>query len=273
MKKILAVGLLFCCISAVSSAVTVQGIDLDFVTIGEAGNHADSTGHGAVGYTYQIGKYEITASQWQTINSAAGIGEPGCWSGDQPIADIYCYDAARFCNYLTTGNTETGVYTFTSGTLTSILDHETAGSTYGRAYFLPTEDEWYKAAYYTVPEYSLYSNGRHSIADPDWGWNYRGGAYSSPWDVGTGEEEQNGTFDMMGNVWEWNETAFLVGHYGFRGGSYESSVDKLRSVYEGGILGDEYDKYVQIGFRIASIPEPATMILLGLGGLFLRHKK
>ena len=64
----------------------VQGIDLDFVTIGNAGNATDSTGYGAVGYEYQIGTYEITASQWSTINTATGIGDAGYWSGNQPMS-------------------------------------------------------------------------------------------------------------------------------------------------------------------------------------------
>ncbi len=58
-------------------------------------------------------------------------------------------------------NTENGVYEFTGSSLTDIMDHEQAGSTYGTTYFLPTEDEWHKAAYYKPDGsgYSLYANG------------------------------------------------------------------------------------------------------------------
>ena len=50
----------------------IRGIDMDFVTIGNAGNAADSTGYGSVGYDFSIGKYEVTNAQWNTFVSAAG---------------------------------------------------------------------------------------------------------------------------------------------------------------------------------------------------------
>ncbi|MBN1363581.1 MAG: SUMF1/EgtB/PvdO family nonheme iron enzyme [Syntrophaceae bacterium] len=272
MKKAFIVSTVVCLfISGVSSAITVQGIDLDFVTIGNAGNAADSTGYGAVGYDYQIGTYEITASQWSTINTAAGIGDAGYWSGNQPTASISWYDAARFCNYLTTGNTETGVYTFTAGSLTSIMDHETAGSTYGRAYFLPTEDEWYKAAYYTGSGYSLYANGTNTapIEGTDTNYDY---AIGQPWEVGVGNgtEEQNGTFDMMGNVWEWNETQ--IGSYrGVRGGSYYYLGVTLSSSHRA-YYSPGYE-YGNTGFRVASVPEPCSLVLLGIGAVLMRKRR
>jgi formylglycine-generating enzyme required for sulfatase activity len=54
----------------VASADIVQGINMDFVTIGHAGNPGDTRaeasppGCGAVGYEYRIGKYEVTNAQW-----------------------------------------------------------------------------------------------------------------------------------------------------------------------------------------------------------------
>jgi len=283
-EKIFSVFVCVMIVVDIASADFIRGIDIDFVTIGNASNAPDTrimsdgtTGYGAVDYDYRIGKYEITADQWQTINIAAGIGDPGYWSGNLPVADISWYDAARFCNYLTTGNTEDGVYKFSEGSLTNIMDHEQAGLTYGVAYFLPTEDEWYKAAYYTGSGYSLYSNGEDTLPDADNGWNYSGGLYEEPWYVGTGMEEQNGTFDMTGNVWEWNETLiwpFGTFPRGVRGGSYG---------YYGNIqyIGANWRSFSHppdseqsfIGFRVAAVPEPATLLLLGLGGLFLRRRR
>ncbi len=53
---------------------------MDFVAIGNAGNAPDTqgmsdgtSGYGAVGYNYRIGKYEVTAAQWQTINTASEL--------------------------------------------------------------------------------------------------------------------------------------------------------------------------------------------------------
>ena len=34
------------------------------------------------------------------------------------------------------------------------------------------------------------------------------GVNSAPWDVGSGTAENNGTYDMGGNVFEWGESAF-----------------------------------------------------------------
>ena len=46
---------------------------LQFVTVGDPGNAADpSTGYGSVGYTYQMGKYDVTVGQYcQFLNAVA----------------------------------------------------------------------------------------------------------------------------------------------------------------------------------------------------------
>ena len=261
------------------AAEIIRGIDIDFVTIGNAGNPGDTRdeanpyGAGTVDYEYRIGKYEVTANQWQTINNAAGIGGSGYWSGDQPAAEILWYDALRFCNYLTTGDSEDGVYQFTGGSLTNIMDHQLAGSTFDVAYFLPTEDEWYKAAYYTGSGYSTYANGTDTAptAGVDTNYDY---AIGQPWDVGVGNgtEEQNGTYDMMGNVWEWHET--LIGsERGLIGGCYgDPYEDRLRLSSSNRNPCEPTYEDDAVGFRIASVPEPTTLLLLSLGGLFLRKR-
>jgi formylglycine-generating enzyme required for sulfatase activity len=290
MKKViyLAVVCVLAAGSVASADILRGGINMEFVTIGNAGNAGDTRteldprgrplanpyGCGAVAYDYRIGKYEVTAAQWQTINTAAGIGDTGYWSGNQPVAGISWYEAAQFCNYLTSGNKYSGAYKFDiSGNFQSI-DRVSSTSTYGTTYVIPTEDEWYKAAYFkpNASGYSLYANGLNTIPSADNGWNYSGGAYSSPWAVGTGTQEQNSTKDMMGNVWEWNETLIAGSYRGIRGGSYFS--------YGGGSLASSswdgnspYGEGDFIGFRVASIPEPCTLLLLGLGGLVLQRKR
>lgn len=283
--------LIVCVLTGVNltSADTIRGINIDFVTIGNSGNAADTGGTigcGAVGYNYRIGKYEVTNAQWNAFTSAAGAptGSDGGYSygafytGDQqPTDNISWYEATQFCNWLTSGDKSKGTYQF-SGSNTNPgsflgINRDTAKAAYGTIYVLPTEDEWYKAAYYKPDGsgYSIYANGTNIAPTAGVQSNYNG-TIGTPWDIGTGTQEQNGTFDMMGNIWEWNETLVNSSDRIFRGGSYLGGSPGLKSIsqywlspsFENGEMTEGG------GFRIAEIPEPATLIFLSLGGLALR---
>jgi len=286
-RQLLAAMVCVMAVMNVASADIIRGINIDFVTIDNAVNAPDTqvmsdgttSGYGAVGYNYRIGKYEVTAAQWQTINTASLIGDLGDWSGNQPVASITWYSIARFCNYLTTGNTENGVYEFTGGSLTHIMDHQQAGSTYGTAYFLPTEDEWHKAAYYKPDGsgYTLYANGTDiaPVAGVDSNYDW---VNSQPWNVGIGTQEQNGTFDMMGNVWEWTETADGSDRV-ILGGSYLSLSGYWSNGYYYRDLASSrrnfdapYSENYSYGFRVASVGEPTVIpvpgaVVLGVIGI------
>ncbi len=287
MKRAIFVVAIVMLSSSLVPAEIIRGINMEFVTIGNAGNAADSTGFGAVGYEYSIGKYEVTNGQWNAFTSQIGApyGNPSNAydqnatsfnAAQKPTHMTSWFEALQFCNYLTSGDKSKGAYQFsgTSGNAGDFLgiDREFALSEYGIAYVLPTENEWYKAAYYTGSGYSTYANGLDTIPAADNGWNYPGGGYSSPWEVGLGAIEQNGTFDMMGNVMEWTENLLGGNHRVVRGGSYQHSL--LASNERTGWYQTYEDNYV--GFRIAFIepvPEPATLLLLGLGGMLIRKKK
>jgi formylglycine-generating enzyme len=283
MKRVrLAICLVVVCVMAVAnaaSAVNIRGIEMDFVNIGHAGNVPDvggTPGCGAVSSSYRIGKYEVTAAQWQTINTAAGIGDSGDWSGNQPVAGISWYDAAWFCNYLTSGNKYSGAYRFDQSGNFQEIDRASSISTYGTTYVIPTKDEWYKAAYFKPDGsgYSLYANGTETAPIAGVNSNYDL-AIGAPWNVGTGTQEQNGTFDMMGNVWEWNET-FLYGFLcGCPGGGYDSSRYDDGPILSSSHRNADYPftENYGYGFRVASVPEPATLLLFGLGGLALRKHR
>jgi formylglycine-generating enzyme required for sulfatase activity len=244
------------------------------VTIGDAGNAADSTGYGAVGYSYQISATEVTIAEFTA--SGAGDGNENYWNDGvrtvgtaAPASYISLYEAMGYCNWLTSGDINNGAYQFSGGVYQS-TDRASAVTTYGTVYALPTEDEWYKAAYYTGNSgdlWSLFANGTdtiptHGTTD---GWNYYNNGYVNgdpnyTWTTGYGGEEQNGTYDMMGNVWEWMETSGGV----LRGGGYDASEFYLRSSDR-----HNYDPSVveiNIGFRVVAIPEPATAMLLAIGG-------
>lgn len=300
MKENLTVWLMVLFIIAMAndaSARIIRGIDVDFVTIGNADNTGDTraeanpSGCGAVGYEYQIGKYEVTNAQWDVFTSASGVpaGNPSnaydqsaVYTGDQqPTNEVSWYEALQFCNYLTSGNKSQGVYQF-SGNNTNAgdfigIDRSAAEAIYGTIYVLPTEDEWYKAAYYSGSGYSLYANGTDTppISGPD--TNYGTAPPDGPWNVGNGTMEQNGTYDMMGNVNEWNETLIVYpedSYPGVRGGNFDTPdyhPEHLSLAFRA--ASNHFNQDDTLGFRIASVPEPATLSLLLIGGLTLVRRK
>lgn len=117
------------------------------------------------------------------------------------------------------------------------------------------------------------------------GWNYYDNAYATdpygPWAVGSGSEELNGTFDMMGNVWEWMENTWNDPGYAagssraLRGGSYGfGGTAQQASNRYGGF--DPSTQPFHTGFRVAAvIPElgSATMLLAGAVGLLLWRRR
>lgn len=290
MKNVIVLLFIVCLLTGVNSvlAETVRGINIDFVNIGNAGNSADPTTgslYGAVGYNYKIGKYEITNAQWNAFTSAAGApngtgggySEGAVYTGAQNPANCTSwYEAVQFCNYLTSGNKSKGVYKFSGtnehpGSFLGV-DRAAAQATYGKIYCLPTEDEWYKAAFFkpNASGYSLYAFGTSTapIAGVETNYNEAGG--NMPWNVGTGRIEQNGTYDMMGNVWEWTETPYDSSQMTIRGGSYGVGIwmDSFLRSY----IPTDYE-IGHGGFRIVSVPEPTTMFLVSLGCLILRRNK
>jgi formylglycine-generating enzyme len=171
---------------------------LGFVTVGDPGNAANADGYGAVGYTYQMGQYDVTAAQYAMfLNDMAAISDPyrlyttdmatgyaACGISQTVNSGTYSYsvtpghdnfpvnyvswgNAARFCNWLQNGQpigaegngtTETGAYTLNGWT--DVADLMTVTHNTGAKYFIPTENEWYKATYYkghgTNASYWLY---------------------------------------------------------------------------------------------------------------------
>ncbi len=286
------VGVLFA--SSASASVVI-----DWVTVGNSGNAADSSGYGAVSQTYKIGKYEVTNGQYAEFLNAKGSangygiynsgmaglgiaqsGSSGSFSysvtgalANRPVAYVSWFDAARFANWLLngqgSGTTETGAYTLNGAMSGNILANAGAGI------HLPSEDEWYKAAYYNgnTSSYSLYPNGQNTITTADANYFMSVGSATN---VGAypGDASYYGTFDQGGNVHEWNDAVMYGSLRGLRGGSWANYGDSyLASSSRGGYTPD--NEFNTAGFRLAAVPEPTAMILSSLAGFacLIRRKR
>jgi formylglycine-generating enzyme required for sulfatase activity len=301
---------------------------LQFVTVGDPGNVADTPGNsgnpagqGAVSYDYKLGEYDVTVDQYvQFLNAVAktdtyglynssmatgpevsnqlptiGIiqsGSSGGYSysitgGDSqaancPIFNVTWGDAARFCNWLqndqpvypvgtpgeVAGSTETGAYMLNGAVSNAALLAITRNP--GATYFIPSEDEWYKAAFYkggstnagywsyptqsntapinTLPDtgnhanfFDLYGTGNHNYTDPT--------NYLTP--VGSFSESPGryGTFDMGGDVWQWNESIVSGSWRGIRGGAFYGNSGNLMA--DARLNGDPASEFNYLGFRVA----------------------
>lgn len=291
---------------------------IDFTTIGNPGNAADTVVnpendnnqiYGSVAYKFRMGIYEISESQfYKAVND-------GYYSGlyfqlenrnpsDKPATRLDWISAARFVNWLNTSKGYQAAYNLTyngdwHASLWSSSDAwQVGGENLFRHkdsyYFLPSENEWYKAAYYD-PSKNSNAGGY---------WRYTTASDSSPMAIPSGTSVGStvwdqpfangpasvfeagglspyGTMGQGGNVNEWLESAwdginsdptgnrvFRGGYWGFEsfdGSAYDQMSYARYSVNEG-YLSDT------IGFRVASvadvgaIPEPSTYALFALGG-------
>ncbi len=150
----------------------------------------------------------------------------------------------------------------------------------GATIVIPSEDEWYKAAYYNGSTYYDYPTGTDTVpsnAYVDGGNNanfYNSGyTTSSPYltDVGhfATSASPYGTFDQGGNVWEWNEALISGSFRGLRGGSFNNDSSRLASSNR--YNDSPTDGSGIVGFRVATVPEPSTAVLaiLGLAAVLL----
>ena len=298
-------------------------MDLPLMTVGNAGNAADATGHGHVSYDYNIAKFEVTAGQYtEFLNAVAATdtyelynpvmadptewllgcniqrsGSPGSYTyavyddpgipgqewEDRPVNYVDWGAAARFANWVHNGmptgaqdltTTEDGSY-FLNGAMREDLMAVTRKA--DATYVIPTEDEWYKASYHkddgVTGNYFDYPTSSdvapsNDLIDPDPG-NNATSLISSDYTIGNpyyrteaGEHENSespyDTFDMAGNVWEWNEAMFYTTSRGLRGGAFDNDTGDMLTTRQWHNYPWTEDR--RIGFRIAAVPNPPPWV-------------
>ncbi len=122
--------------SANSAPVTPALLAMSMVTVGNVGNTADTTSYGAVSYSYQIGAYDVTGSQYTAFLNAVGStdtyglynasmgtdpnsygvaqisrsGTAGTYTyavmnstGNRPISYVGWWEGVRFANWMSNG--------------------------------------------------------------------------------------------------------------------------------------------------------------------------
>ena len=329
----ITIGALLCTAAMVAAQITIPTVAIG--NPGNANDTVmadDYSGlyFGGVGYNYKIGTYDVTLTQYTAFLNAVGqtdpyglynsslatdlnvagilrIGSSGNYSysvigsGQRPVTYVSWLDAARFTNWLsngqpvglqTTATTEAGAYTLNGDTNQGLeLKNPNA------QYWIPTENEWYKAAYYDpslnggAGGYVRFPTRSNSVPGNVVGSlsnqaNYNNGVYSVTrsnsysytqnylTDVGAFIDSASayGTFDQGGDVFQWNG-AVIGSSRGLRGGSwYDSASNLLSSTRYPNFSPTIEQKY--IGFRVATVPEPDGVVSFILaGGLLLARRR
>ena len=281
-----------------------NSFEISFVQISQTNNATDPASgnrYGAVPYEYRAGIYEITQNMiTKASNSGLANVTAGGWSNNQPAATISWYEAAAFVNFLNTNSGKTAAYnlTFSAGwsmTPQNPTNAWTMGGTNlyrnkNAYYFLPSENEWYKAAYYNPAgsNYFLYptasSSAPSSVAsgtNPNTAVFYASGpsAYPPAEVTIAGGRSSYGTMGQGGNVREWIETSIsglnisTTENRPTLGGFYGDVVGVLSSTNRASFAHTTENP--NIGFRVASVPEPSTyaLLLLGAGAMYLWKRR
>lgn len=287
---------------AMGMSAALGSITIPTVRVGNPGNGPDPTTfnqYGSVAYTYNIGAYEVTNAQYTVFLNAVGAAdiynlydtrmamsyggitrtgmrgthEYQVVSGREnyPVVFVSFWSAMRFTNWLHNGQpsgqqnastTEDGAYTLTSGGINT----NTVPRNAGWQWAMPSDDEWYKAAYHqpeqqggTSVNYWRYPTSSNTITTAD-------ANYASQNSVPVGSYAPNfyGAFDMAGNVAEWTEGISSPLYRRIRGGLYNAGTTALASGSWWSM--SPHDRAEVTGFRVVQVPGPASWALIALGG-------
>jgi endo-cleaving rubber dioxygenase len=305
---------------AALGAAPAPAVTLDWVSVDGPGNACDPQPQGcfgAVATAFRVARTEVTNAQYAEFLNAvakadpnglyhAAMGSTGVGHGgitrsgsagsygyaavagraDWPVNYVSFSDALRFANWLHNGQptgpqgpatTEAGAYTITAPAIASNTIARNPGATAA----VPSEDEWYKAAYYepataSYADYPAGADGATTCAPPSADANHAncGIAAGTPGTgnltpVGSypGAASANGTLDQGGNVWEWNEAIVDGTSRGLRGGAFNVKGVNLAAATRSYTVPDAESSVM--GFRVVSLPEPGAGAMLLAGALAL----
>ena len=227
----------------------LNSFSMEFVRVGNPGNLANETVHwgrsllypdyinqgGAVGYTYDIGKTEVSRIMVAKVNAESfdqiamqdlsGLGGNG---PNRPATGLSFYDAASFVNELNRNQGYGIAYKTTGYTVPFLSEWQPGEAGYNAAnplrnstakYFIASSDEWYKAAFYspTKAAYNFYPQPDDGIDGAPPPTPVAGGTVGAvygqtgPADVNNaGVLSAYGTMGQGGNAWEWTESGGRV---------------------------------------------------------------
>lgn len=260
---------------------------ITFVPIGDPGNPGEPTQFGdnvgAVPYAYRIGEFEISEQMIHKANASGNLEiEIPTRGPDKPATEVDWFEAARFVNWLNTSTGNPPAYKFDAAGDFQLWEPSDPGydpenlyrSTLAK-YFLPSVDEWHKAAYYEAASGTWFDyptgSDQKPISVPS-GTDPGTAVYGQPFEVGPADVTQAGglspygTMAQGGNVWEWEETATslrnisTLGSRGVRGGTWVLPARDMLADRGRLSLGPaDVGSGELVGFRVASvIPEPST---------------
>jgi formylglycine-generating enzyme required for sulfatase activity len=266
------------------------------VPVGLPNNLGDqsSRNRGSVAYRFQMGTYEVSNTEYAAfLNAVAkndsfyrlystfmgtdangGImrsGSNGSFVysvksgfGNKPVNFVSVYSAMRFCNWLhngaqPNGDTEEGAYRLLGNATANIASVQRNTSA---RYFLPSVDEWHKAAFYdpspaALPSASYWIYASKSRVPSSSQINYAGANYGSLTPVVTpGVASYFGTFGQSGNAAEWTEDIYQdpvtrVIYRVVAGGNWASPSNAVSS--RGYVNTLPTGTVATGGFRVASI--------------------
>jgi formylglycine-generating enzyme required for sulfatase activity len=223
------------------------------------------------GITFTAG---ATAGQKYAVKAGAPAGSPGGTSyGSMPVNFVTWFSAARFANWLNNGqqasaaSMETGAYT-----LNNTVSGPIVARNVGAQVYLPSANEWYKAAFYNGSAYMTYATNSNTVPTATVS-NFSlanagnfANVSTSPVNVGSyvNSASAYNMYDMFGNVAEMTDTAGAGNNYVWVGGGYGATAAGWSSTSAQAFrLSDAAN--VSNGFRVAAVPEPGTIALAGMG--------